>query len=571
MNFTIENNELIRFDDFEYNDEIIIPDGIKIIKRQSFFNKNISAVIIPDSVEIIESRAFSCCRNLKKVTFGKNISEIRDHAFEETPWLHEMQNTNPLVIVNNILINGEKADGAISVPEGVSDISDSAFEKCKTITSVLIPDTVKSLGKSAFSKCVNLSSVKLSKNISKINTETFLECEILKNIDIPEGITEIQSYAFSGCTALSEIKFPNSLNTIGKDAFFGTEWLHNETEKNTFAIANGIVTGIDYADNYQGEYTLPESVKVIGEGAFERNIDLLAVNLPESLERIEENAFSECHGLIKISIPKNVKYIGRTAFRNCFKLTDVSIPDDINIIEEGTFYNCTGLKHVKLGTGVNVIGEDAFCGCSSLETAEGAERVSVIKNGAFGGCTKLKNISISGDNADIEEFAFYNCISLNNIPDTEKIPSIPVCTGSLTVGSSDFSETDIKQRIRIAGETTDPKVLHSLISITDLTENFDLLSEIINNRVCELSTALTVFNIAGGYEYLYDKEEPAEDESEEKWLKFIENLYTKITEGKYKEGEIYFAPELKSSQLLMLRRIASEKESVFLYSHGSKK
>ena len=51
----------------------------------------------------------------------------------------------------------------------------------------------------------------------------------------------------------------------------------------------------------------------------------------------------------------------------------------------------------------------------------------------------------------------------------------------------------------------------------------------------------------------------------------LEYIEKNITEGKYKEGEIYFAPELKSSQLLMLRRIASEKESVFLYSHGRKK
>lgn len=70
--------------------------------------------------------------------------------------------------------------------------------------------------------------------------------------------------------------------------------------------------------------TLPNSVRIIGKGAFWDCEALESVNIPEGVEVIRENTFAECRSLERLVIPRNVKSIERRAFHSCVKLTVIA-------------------------------------------------------------------------------------------------------------------------------------------------------------------------------------------------------------------------------------------------------
>lgn len=63
--------------------KVVIPDGVKVVSENAFYNCAISEVVIPDSVIDVERKAFFCCYNLEKITFSKNMSRINSRTFAE--------------------------------------------------------------------------------------------------------------------------------------------------------------------------------------------------------------------------------------------------------------------------------------------------------------------------------------------------------------------------------------------------------------------------------------------------------------------------------------------------------
>lgn len=72
---------------------------------------------------------------------------------------------------------------------------------------------------------------------------------------------------------------------------------------------------------------------------------LSSVKLPQSLKTIGEMAFDGCSNLKEIEIPNGIETIGRTAFRNC-ALTSLVIPVSVKSIADYAFNNCKHLMEV---------------------------------------------------------------------------------------------------------------------------------------------------------------------------------------------------------------------------------
>lgn len=116
-------------------------------------------------------------------------------------------------------------DGVCIIPQGTTEIHDSAFSKQKwldseELKSIVIPDTVSHIGDCAFFGCENLTSIVLPDSITKIGEYAFYGCEKLTSIIIPNSVVEIGQAAFECCKSLKTITLPGTLKKIGISQFF---------------------------------------------------------------------------------------------------------------------------------------------------------------------------------------------------------------------------------------------------------------------------------------------------------------------------------------------------------------
>ena len=85
----------------------VIMDGVTSIGKMSFERCfGLKSVTIPSSVTSIGFQAFYQCTSLTDITIPESVTSFAADVFNETPWLEAKQKENPLVVVNDILIDG---------------------------------------------------------------------------------------------------------------------------------------------------------------------------------------------------------------------------------------------------------------------------------------------------------------------------------------------------------------------------------------------------------------------------------------------------------------------------------
>lgn len=237
-----------------------IPDeieGMPVTRIKDFvfaFCFGLTEITIPDSVIFIDDAAFNICVSLENI----NVSE----------------NSNNFCSLDGVLFNKEKTNlikypsakktERYTISNGVTKISENAFEDCNNLIELTIPESVKYMGNTgewAISGSEKLESI----NVSENNADFCSVDGVLFNKD---------------CTTL--IKYP-----IGK----------TETE-----------------------YTVKESVTKIGGGAFAGCYILESIILPDKINYIGEFGFSNCMGLKTINLPDKLTSLGKYAFWNCTSL-----------------------------------------------------------------------------------------------------------------------------------------------------------------------------------------------------------------------------------------------------------
>ncbi len=199
---------------------ITLPEGITGIGEQIFGSSNgyVNEVHIPDGVSMIGKEAFYRCESMDILTLPESVEQVGDNAFADTPWLKEQLADSPLLILNNILIDGTTAEGDVVIPDGVTAILANAFHMNKKLTSVTIPETVTRIGASAFEGCTSLSAVSLPESLRTIEKSAF-DGAALTELTIPAGVTAIGDEAFVNNKSLESVTVLPVKASIGREAF----------------------------------------------------------------------------------------------------------------------------------------------------------------------------------------------------------------------------------------------------------------------------------------------------------------------------------------------------------------
>lgn len=113
-----------------------------------------------------------------------------------------------------------------------------------------------------------------------------------------------------------------------------------------------------------------KQLTAIGEFEYEGNTDLTEFSIPDGVQIISDGAFLGCTSLRRVIIPSSVTCIGNSAFTMCSALESVLIPEGVSSIGECAFSQCGSMKSVTLPESIVKIGADAFDGCPCQKEAE---------------------------------------------------------------------------------------------------------------------------------------------------------------------------------------------------------
>ena len=125
----------------------------------------------------------------------------------------------------------------------------------------------------------------------------------------------------------------------------------------------------------------------------------------ELVDNIASFAFKGRNDLIKIIVPDTIKSIGQNAFEDCKNLKEVELPKYLQTISEGMFYNCSKLTNIKFPTTLKEIGSNAFNKCANLKSVLLPKTTNRIDDGAFN-CDKLGKICLPTSVKDVHTNAF---------------------------------------------------------------------------------------------------------------------------------------------------------------------
>lgn len=467
--FTIAS-ETLKVGDFAFRNsekaEIVIPNGVTELGRESFAYSKIRSIFIPNSVGAVSDEYFTPgaqfynCYYLKSAVFEDNskLSKLGSDIFKWCSSLASVSfgENSALTEIDDGAFDGCYSLKEITVPKGVATIGSEAFYNSGLQTVIFESDTtLTKIFNDAFRYCRSLTEINLPSSVTYIGDSAFLSSGLTK-FTVGKNIAHLGDGALAYCADLTSLTVDD-----GNAVYTATDnviYYNNENDKKVLYVRAG---GID------SDFTVPDDVYIIGMYAFAGS-GVGCVTLNEGLNEIKNNAFSNCGNLKEIIFPDSLETIGVEAFSYCTSLGDIVITKNIitlarfafrgdynikNItIEEGSklrrlgygVFGYTGITSFTVPSFISSIAQYAFVGCSALKTVTFAEGNSLTSISAymFDGVTALETINFANDNAithiqarafsemynlkyinwevltnlqEIDNYAFWNCRSLQNV------------------------------------------------------------------------------------------------------------------------------------------------------------
>ena len=387
--------------------KIELPSGLTRIGDNAFLQASVTEVEIPNTVISIGTNAFWNCNTIQ-TTLPASVQELGATAFYGT-FVVNVDANSPYFCSEEdgkILYNKDKTTlyqvsqdcaGDFTILSTVTTINDFAMNGCAKVTGELvIPDSVQTIGRSAF-EGTGFTSLNLGNSVKEIGVSAFYECSAMTgNLDIPASVTTIGENAFASTGFNGKLDFQAQMEEFPAAIFKGLNF-----------------TSVSFSD----------SVKTIGDRAFENCKQLATVTFGQGLETIGSFAFEGAGISGKLTFPDSLKRIKNYAFSNCLGITEIDLPEGNATIEYAAFTGDTGVQKIKIP-----LSEIQFDKLDSegywiftqytenkletivVGTAPNEKSMSLFANSLAG----LKTIVIGTGVSQINSYAFQNANSLES-------------------------------------------------------------------------------------------------------------------------------------------------------------
>lgn len=276
---------------------------------------------------------------------GYTVTEIGEEAFavleldeNGVPLRAEdkdaTQKAGSLIIPDTIVTIGARAfmgveftSASITIPASVQHIGAGAFSDLKNIKQFAVAD-----GNAVYATIDGILYNKVQKELVAMPKAEYSSDS--KTLMIPEGIRAIGDYAFFGWFDWSwKLCLPSTLEKIGNYAFAN-------------ASVDTILDGKNASAFDINKWIFPQSLKVLGKGAFYDNRDSMATDMSKallnntSIEKVAEYTFFGVD-FEELKLPQQLETIGAYAFSDCMIREQIQWPNSLAEIDDYAFYNAS--------------------------------------------------------------------------------------------------------------------------------------------------------------------------------------------------------------------------------------
>ena len=393
--------------DYESNTtvkEVIIPQGLETIGDRAFRGcANIESIEIPSTVTSIGESAFSNCNSLTSIELPSSIVNVGYRAFEYCEKLTDIyvDNIKSNVTFDYILSTGSSAyihynDCKHRILTKIYTKENRQIQEVGNKLDdgkILCGDTYK------FKILDENGEIVIDEKVTIKSQGEFIHSSVVKEEIIPneEGIYTIENIKRNKII---------EIGTTYQATVDGITWNYTYEKGNAINVyyeSGELSETVDipsYLDGYP--------VISLYNSSEERSIFAKAEVEYEELERrvVEErkviNPLYESTLQIKtINIPNTVKEIGDNAFEICTSVETINIPDSVTNIGNYAFFGCTGLTSINIPNNVTTIGDFAFSICSRLTSVEIPSSVTSINNTAFAWSNSLSDIYVNNTKSNL--------------------------------------------------------------------------------------------------------------------------------------------------------------------------
>ena len=370
-NFIYEENRVMKY--IGNNKVVKVPYGIEELESSSFRdNQYVEEIILPETLKNMGGDTFYNCKNLNKINIPRSVENMGNNPFagcpkivvtNESPYFKMKSNALYTADMKTLIycsIKGKKKE--FVVPDGVKIICKHTFYCCDRLEHIVLPKSLEKMENNPFSGCSKLELECKTKayiikddviyNGFKTSVIGALNRIKSKRLELLNGIKTINRNSFWNCKGIETIVFPESLEDIGYNPFVGCSNIHFESKSPYFNVVDGILYNKDFSKiicypawKAIGEVLIPDSVIILERGAFSGCSNMTGLNL-HNVNTINKSCFTNCSSLKNLYCSDLITYIGEWAFAYCSALKKVSINRD-TIVDNYAFSNCSAKLEIR--------------------------------------------------------------------------------------------------------------------------------------------------------------------------------------------------------------------------------